>query len=291
MLPAGARRTAERDLHWGAQALAERLGALLPGLAVEIVAHASSTNSELLARARGAAPGAGSDGRALFLRRRSDLQPCLLVAEHQSAGRGRLGRPWTAVPDASLTFSLALAYAPRDWSGLSLAVGVAIAEALQALAGPGTPRVVLKWPNDLWLSGRKLAGVLIETLGAGERRLAVIGIGINIAPLDEVGQAAASLREIAPQATPAATLAAIAPPLLRAIADFEREGFAPFATRYAGLDMLAGVPVQTTDARCPQGTARGVDAVGGLRVEAADGKLHLLVGGEVSVRPEAPPRP
>ena len=81
-------------------------------------------------------------------RRHGLLAPCLLVAERQTAGRGRHGRPWRSTPGASLTFSLAWPLTRADLSGLSLAVGVALADALDATA---TPRIGLKWPNDLWL--------------------------------------------------------------------------------------------------------------------------------------------
>src|SRR5436305_15350183 len=90
-----------------------------------------------------------------FGRRAADLQPCLLVAEHQTHGHGRNGRVWQAAPGASLTFSLALPLAPKDWSGLSLAVGVALAQALDppqaGAAASDAPRIGVKWPNDLWL--------------------------------------------------------------------------------------------------------------------------------------------
>ena len=240
----------ESELQWGARALWTQLQPLLPGLAVEVVRTSASTNSARRVAVRtadvvasSAAPLGTESGAhaAIAGRRQADTQPCLLVAEHQLAGRGRLGRAWKSAPGASLTFSLALPLAPRDWSGLSLAVGVALAEALQALATAASPRVALKWPNDLWLqagpaaSGRKIGGVLIETLAAGTRRLAVIGVGINIAPLaaplpaDLAGQTGC-LQEIAPQATAPATLAHIAPPLVQALQTFEREGFATACT-------------------------------------------------------------
>ena len=123
------------------------------------MARSESTNSELLERARDrpdaqvgpvlgdAAPTVPGVSAA----RQADTQPCLLVAEHQTAGRGRLGRSWQSARGASLTFSLALPLAPRDWSGLSLAVGVALAEALQPAGRDAPWRLGLKWPNDLWL--------------------------------------------------------------------------------------------------------------------------------------------
>lgn len=286
---------AERHLQWGARALWMQLEPLLPGLSVEVVASSASTNSDLLERSRIRAPAGAQRAAAFAGRRQADTQPCLLVAEHQRAGRGRLGRSWRSEPGASLTFSLALPLQPRDWSGLSLAVGVALAEALQAQGRGAVPRVALKWPNDLWLvgeqaaQGRKFGGVLIETLAAGAARLAVVGIGINIAPVGapvaaELAGRAGCLRELDPQATAPDTLARIALPLVQALKTFEREGFAAFAERFAALDALRGEPVVTSDARAAQGMARGVDGQGGLRVETADG-LRVIHSGEVSVRP------
>src|SRR5438105_5161940 len=150
----------DHPLRWGAEALWEQLTPLLPGLSVEVVARISSTNTALLERARIVQP-AGDDTDAAqvrrsvestaFGRRAADLQPCLLVAEHQTHGRGRHGRLWQAAPGASLTFSLGLPLAPKDWAGLSLAVGVALADALDPPAEGQPPRIAVKWPNDLFL--------------------------------------------------------------------------------------------------------------------------------------------
>jgi len=299
----------ERHHEWGAQALWQQLEPLLPGLSVEVLARCASTNSELLDRARvvpRAKAGPLVDAADLAQRvgrRQADTQPCLLVAEHQMAGRGRLGRSWRSSHGASLTFSLALPLAPRDWSGLSLAVGVALAQALQPGASDAPWRLGLKWPNDLWLvarstadtpdrgiaSGRKLGGVLIETLAADSRRLAVIGIGLNIESMPEplpleLQDRLACLRELDPQATAPATLARVALPLVQALRTFEREGFAAFAERYAALDLLLGEVVATTDPRAPRGIVRGVDGQGGLRIETASG-VQVISSGEVSVRP------
>src|SRR6516225_2350051 len=130
--------------HWGAEALWQAMVPLLPGLSIEVVQTLDSTNNELTDRLRNA-------GRVQQDRRGGrigDLSPQMLVAIHQTAGRGRLGRRWHAAPGSSLTFSLALPLLREDWSGLSLAVGLAVAEALD----PQGTRIGLKWPNDLILS-------------------------------------------------------------------------------------------------------------------------------------------
>ncbi len=291
-------------LHWGAEALWEQLEPLLPGISIEVVARVDSTNTRLLERARLSTgqrdapvsrPGQLVDENEApttppLGRRAGDTQPCLLVAEHQTAGRGRLGRDWKAQPGQSLTFSLALSYAPRDWSGLSLAVGVALADALEPEPG-AAPRLGLKWPNDLWLMdgpgrGRKLGGILIETLAVGARRMCVVGVGLNVQPMagtDTLATGFACLAELIDGAGAPQALAQVARPLVQAMQRFEREGFAPFATAYARRDLLAGQRVATSSPEAPEGTAEGVDERGALRVRTPEG-LRLLTSGEVSVR-------
>jgi hypothetical protein len=128
-----------------------------PGLGVEWLPEIDSTNSELMRRLR-----------------QGQLAPTLLLADVQSAGRGRMGRQWHSLAGDALTFSLALPFAPMRWQGLSLAVGVAVAQGLHA-------DVRLKWPNDLFLHGGKLGGILVETsLQAGHIPHVVVGVGINL---------------------------------------------------------------------------------------------------------------
>jgi BirA family biotin operon repressor/biotin-[acetyl-CoA-carboxylase] ligase len=295
----------EQAIHWGAEALWEQLVPLLPGLSVEVVRRTPSTNTALLERARAAPERRDATDEAGVIVRRSvesvafgrravDLQPCLLVAEQQTGGRGRQGRPWHSTAGASLTFSLGLALAASDWSGLSLAVGVALCEALEP-APAHAPRIGLKWPNDLWLmdgppggptSGRKLGGILIETVLAGAQRLVVVGVGLNVQPFDagDTGTGFAALQELDPAATAPATLARVARPLVLALQQFEREGFAAFAQRFAARDILRDRPVRTTLATAPEGTARGVSPQGALLVQTPAG-IVSLASGEVSVRP------
>ena len=296
----------EPPIRWGAEALWQQLVPLLPGLSVEVVARALSTNTSLLERAR-ATPDFRDNTSAnsadavvrrsvesgAFGRRAVDLQPCLLVAEHQSAGRGRQGRSWQSLPGASLTFSLGLPLAATDWSGLSLAVGTALCEALEPAHSAG-PQIGLKWPNDLWLmdgplhgaaTGRKLGGILIETVAAGTQRLVIIGVGLNVLPFDvaEANTGFAALHELDAATTAPTVLAKIALPLVRALQQFEREGFAAFAERFAARDLLRGRTVRTTSAEVPEGIARGVSLQGALLVQSASG-IASVTSGEVSVR-------
>lgn len=267
---------------WPAEALWEQLLPRLPGLTVEVVASCPSTNTLLLERARA-----------------GDLAPALLVAERQTQGRGRLGRPWQSAEGTSLTFSLALPYAPRQWSGLSLAVGVALAEAID----PTGTQVALKWPNDLWLrdddalaGGRKLAGVLIETVGQDGQRVLVVGCGINVLPMTDKAAAEglasgyACLQEMHATSSAQTALSAVAGPLVDGLQRFSDEGFAAFVERFAARDLLRGRDVTTTSPGLPEGRVEGVDGDGALLVREppAGGPLHRLTSGEVSVRPKSP---
>lgn len=263
-LPHGAKPPGEGGpVRWPAEHVWEAVAPLLPGFTVEVLSEIDSTNTELMRRARA--------GR---------LEPVLLVAQTQTAGRGRLGREWHSAPGDSLTFSLAVPLAPADWSGLSLAVGVSVAESLH-------PDIGLKWPNDLWWRERKLAGILIETALLGERRQAVIGIGVNIAPRPAAGLSTppVGLQEIEPGIDAPAALARIALPLVRAVKAFEALGFTPFQARFAARDVLRGRPVRLSDGL--EGIAGGVDASGALLVHTAAG-MKSITSAEVSVRPVRP---
>ncbi len=249
-----------------------------PIFATERVAETGSTNADLLAWVRSAAADA-------------PFQPRLLVADRQTAGRGRRGRSWQATPGASLTFSLAWPMAGNDLAGLSLAVGVALAEAIDPQPAEAL-HVGLKWPNDLWLvgareAGRKLAGVLIETAPLGEGRVAVIGIGINVLAqrVDESSSGVAWLGEIDAGMTPERLLDRVAPALVEALRRFERGGFAAFLPGYAARDLLRGKTIRcgAEGGTRMEGTAAGVSASGELLVRTPGG-IERIVSGEVSVR-------
>jgi len=249
---------------------------------IERVEETASTNTDLLTWVRESPA-------------ESVLAPRALVAERQTAGRGRLGRSWEATPGASLTFSLAWPFAAGiELSGLSLAVGVALAETLDP--HPGAPLGIgLKWPNDLWLvgaaeAGRKLAGVLIETAPRGAGRVAVIGIGINLLEQRVEGAAtgAAWLAEIdaAAAAEPRVLLDRLTMALAAALHRFERNGFAAFAADFARRDLLRGRTVRCAAAGTSgrEGIASGISADGELLLRTPVG-IVPIDSGEVSVRP------
>jgi BirA family biotin operon repressor/biotin-[acetyl-CoA-carboxylase] ligase len=260
------------------QALTSSVRRLCPDAGVEVVAHIDSTNNELMRRGHG-----------------RDNPPTLLVALSQTAGRGRMGRAWQSQPGAGLTFSWGMHMAPTDWSGLSLAVGLSLADALDP---DGQWGLQLKWPNDLcWQSAgavRKLGGILIETQMAAAsaetpaRRWCVVGVGMNLQTpaIDGADLAPVGWREITSEATPSGPdlLQACMAALVPAMQAFESHGFAPLVERFAQRDALRGQTVVLSDGR--SGTALGVDAQGALKVQTAQG-LQSVHSAEVSVRPIA----
>ncbi len=272
--------SAPAPLDWRGDALQRAVAPHCTGLEFQVLAQVDSSNTRLLDVIRNSAE--------------PRHEPLLLVAEHQSSGRGRQGRRWASQHGASLTFSLAWPLQAHDLSGLSLAVGVALADALDPHAG-GAPRIVLKWPNDLWLldaapssgqvdaaPGRKLGGILIETLHRGTQRFAVIGIGLNIRPVavDDPSSGMACLQEVDPGLDAPRALHRVAPPLVRALREFESAGFAAFAAGYRHRDLLFGREVR---AGTLDGVADGVAANGALRLRRPEG-IQIIVSGEVSVR-------
>ncbi|MFL6710528.1 MAG: biotin--[acetyl-CoA-carboxylase] ligase [Massilia sp.] len=243
-------------------------------VAIEVVAETGSTNADLMARA--------ASGQL--------HGPVLRIAEHQSAGRGRAGRSWLSSPGHSLTFSLAWHFAgpARRLAGLPLAVGVAVADALGALAVP----VQLKWPNDIYKDGAKLAGILIESsndsAGGGGGAWTVIGIGLNLVMPEQleaqIGRDAAAapwLARMDRNVLMAALTDAIAATLLR----FDAQGFAPFAARWNLLHAWTGRHVRIVDqgAVLQQGVAAGVDDTGRLLLDTDQGRVAISAG-DVSLR-------
>ncbi|TFW29982.1 biotin--[acetyl-CoA-carboxylase] ligase [Massilia horti] len=238
-------------------------------VAVEVVAETGSTSADLLARAPHLA------------------HPLLLVAENQTAGRGRAGRNWLSSPGNSLTFSLAWRFSggPQRLVGLPLAIGVALAETLARLG----VQVQLKWPNDLLKDGHKLAGILIETQTAPDGGLwTVIGIGMNLVLPDgleaQLGRSVAAIPWLA-QMDRDQLMAALLDGLAGGLREFEQAGFAAFAARWNLRHGWQGQVVTILDRGevLHEGVAAGVDDAGRLLLDTATGRM-AIVAGDVSLR-------
>jgi BirA family biotin operon repressor/biotin-[acetyl-CoA-carboxylase] ligase len=258
------------------------VAALPPGLSaalhhLDVVWTVDSTNSELLRRRT---PAVGVD---------------VLLAERQLGGRGRLGRSWASPLAANLYLSLARTFdgGLARLGGLGIVAGVAAAEALRAL---GHEAVRLKWPNDLVVPGpgsvlRKLGGLLVE--GGGEHAgpvRAIVGLGLNVrmpssaaAGIDQPWCDLAALAHPAPP-TRNALAATLLAHLVPALAQFDREGLAPFLPRHAALDALGGREVEVrSGSSVHAGRAQGLAGDGALRVRM-DGGERCFHAGEASLR-------
>ncbi|HHQ4919492.1 TPA: bifunctional biotin--[acetyl-CoA-carboxylase] ligase/biotin operon repressor BirA, partial [Aeromonas hydrophila] len=217
----------------------------------------------------------------------SSGESCL--AECQTAGRGRRGKPWVSPFGCQLILSMywRLEQGMAAAMGLSLAVGVAVVQALESLGYPG---VELKWPNDLYYQGRKLAGILVEMSGsAGASCHLVIGVGLNLAMPSREGeridQAWSELRHIQPELVDRNLLAGrVLDHLQQAMLTFEQSGLASFVADWNRLDHFAGRPVRLLMGEQEvRGVARGIDDRGALRLETAEG-IKFYLGGEISLR-------
>jgi BirA family biotin operon repressor/biotin-[acetyl-CoA-carboxylase] ligase len=220
-----------------------------------------------------------------------DSAPRLLLAEVQSAGRGRRQRSWQVRYGEGILLSVLLRpnRPPAQWPGLALATGVALAECLQQA---GVADIGLKWPNDLVRAGGKLGGVLVEAASGGASAAVVVGLGLNwaLGPDTRAGldQAAADLSgALPPQAGARSELAGrLAGRVLAMAAQFEAEGLAPFLPRFERFDVLRDRPVLVHVDHGPArpGLARGLAADGALRVEH-DGRVCTWHSADVTIRP------
>ncbi|WP_062187537.1 biotin--[acetyl-CoA-carboxylase] ligase [Ferrovum myxofaciens] len=218
-----------------------------------------------------------------------------LVARQQSAGRGRRGRAWISDAEGSLTFSLWWIFdrSLQELSGLPLAVSLGMVEALHSL---GMTSVGVKWPNDLWREGRKVAGVLVETTRLSSGQVgAVIGIGLNVALPSSLQDTCVlslnDLRDEADQAPARATvLGRLLNTLIPLLESFAQSGFAPFAETWMThcVHRNQQVTLLHPNHTRSQGECVGLSSLGGLILRDPAGEPHTYHGGELSLRLEAP---
>jgi BirA family biotin operon repressor/biotin-[acetyl-CoA-carboxylase] ligase len=243
---------------------------------VRLVAHAvlGSTNTE-----------------ALSLASRGERGPVWVTAVRQTAGRGRRGRTWISRPGNLYASLLLTAPGPVErWPQLSFVAALAIHDAVVAVADDLTPRLAIKWPNDLLLDGAKFAGILVEGQGGSDASNAVaVGIGVNCAshPADAT-YPATDLAEAA--LSPDALLGALSLTMLTRLLQWNAgEGFstirADWLARAAGLG--EDVRVRLPD-REITGRFEALDEAGGLRLRLPDGAVTTIAAGDVFLRTAAP---
>ena len=228
-----------------------------------------STNDDARALARSGAP-----------------EGTVVLASRQTEGRGRLGRTWLS-PEGGAYLSIVLRpkVAPSDVASLGLAVGLGIARGLSEHIGVGT---MLKWPNDVQLSGRKLAGILLEMAAETDRvNWVVVGIGINVRRTEDMPAAGvACLGDVAPGLRIAPAVAAVLEGVAGAYAQWVAEGFGSLRDEYQRRSSLIGRDVVVRDM---DGTARvsgsvfGIDDEGRLLVAGLSG-VEAVTAGEVTLR-------
>jgi BirA family biotin operon repressor/biotin-[acetyl-CoA-carboxylase] ligase len=209
----------------------------------------------------------------------------VIVADRQTAGRGRRGRAWES-PEGNLYASLLLRpdYEPQRAAQLSFVTALAVAETVRGIL-PAKKRVELKWPNDVLVKGRKISGVLLESSprGGGLDWL-VIGCGINITSHPELasGKATSLVAEGASALTPVSVLETFVQALHTGIEGWEAAGFAPVREAWLASARGVGRPVEV---RLPgetlHGTFAALDETGALKLELAGGGERLVTGGEV----------
>lgn len=213
------------------------------------------------------------------------------VAEYQYAGRGRRGRQWFSPFGSNLYLSMfwKLEQGPAATMGLSLVVGIVMAETLMRL---GAKNIKVKWPNDLYVTNRKLAGILIELTGkTGDCANVVIGTGINLSMQNPdntiVDQQWVNLEEVIREPFDRNILVA---ELINSLRDnlviFESEGLKPFLARWNSIDNFIDKPVKLIIGdKVIRGIERGIDIQGGLLLEQ-NGEIKSYIGGEISLRAE-----
>lgn len=206
------------------------------------------------------------------------------VAEYQENGRGRRGRQWFSPFGSNLYLSMYWRFeqGPAAAMGLSLAVGIVIAKVLGAISGKP---VRVKWPNDLYLEDKKLAGILVEMIGrTGDSAHVVIGVGINLTmqypDQQVVNQQWANLGNVNRNELVGMLICA----LREVLSDFEQNGLVHFIQEWSRFDNFLDRPVKLLiGEQVVEGIERGIDERGALLLEQ-EGQIKAYIGGEISLR-------
>ena len=214
--------------------------------------------------------------------------PALFVARSQTAGRGRMGRSFFSPEGTGLYYSLLLPYPSRTEDALRLtgAAAVVTAEAIEAVYGI---RTGIKWVNDIYLDGKKLAGLLAESFSVGEKRYALIGIGINLYTErfpEELAELAISLCPGMKETEAEQKRLALIEDLTDRLLSLAKDPSDPsYFSRYRERSLVLGRSVRfTRNGVTQEGVAEEIDSMGALTVRLADGTKQLLSSGEITLR-------
>lgn len=245
-----------------------------PWRALDVVAETGSTNADLLARAAGSA----------------DIGGTVLLAEHQTAGRGRYGRRWTAPPRAQLAVSVgvdASGVGPERWGWLPLVTGMAAVDAVGEVTGVVAG---LKWPNDVLVGGHKLAGILAEV--AAPALVIVVGLGLNVTLTAEEAPDP-SATSLALLGSPVTDRNILAEAVLRRLGDRIAEwrtSAAGIADDYRRHSLTLGTRVRVTmpGDHAVEGIATGIDEAGRLQIDTGAGTVTVSAGDITHLRPFEP---
>ncbi|MGH6952010.1 MAG: biotin--[acetyl-CoA-carboxylase] ligase [Vitreimonas sp.] len=229
------------------------------------------------------------DSTVLEARRRAErgeTGPAWLIAKRQTAGRGRRGRAWASLEGNLLaTYLFETREPPPSIALLGFAAGVAIAESIDVMLGPG--RATLKWPNDIFIDAAKAAGIMLDS-GAltDERTWVALAFGVNLAAAPEgIDQRTISLRDVlppdAPAPAPLAFLAAVRPRLEAWSARIVSEGFAPLRSAWLSRAHGLGQPARVVQgAQTLEGRIAGLSPRGELELDTDTGR-RLIAAGDV----------
>ena len=248
---------------------------LPPGYALTHLAQTNSTNAE-----------------AMRIALKGERGPLWVLADRQTAGKGRDGRAWTSLEGnlhASLLFSPSCPV--QHAAGLALVAGVAAVDAIRAAKpAPRLPALRLKWPNDILIGGAKIGGILIESSSQGDKLSVVIGVGINLASVpSDLGRQATSLCEHGIDVSPGEALRLLAEALDTWLKVWD-EGVGFERVRAAWLDRAGplGEPLNVHGAAGEiAGTFAGLDADGALLIAGNDGRRQRIRFGDVTLAARA----